>query len=239
MRYEVKYFVSPEQYEAIKTELAKRMDPDKYCKNTGSYMIYNVYFDTDDDEIIRQSLEKPYYKEKLRMRSYKMPTSGDDTVFLELKKKIGGIVAKRRAKLTYAQALSFIECGAVSDLESYQDGQVLSEISEFLGRYPAKPKVFLSYERCAFFDRDDPDLRVSFDRNILARRDRPDLTSGDYGAELLMNDGILMEIKCSGQIPIWICKMLSEMKLYTTSFSKYGTEYRNYMACRQAARKSA
>ena len=229
-RYELKYFVTPAQAAAITDILAGKMTADEFCGDNGSYMIYNLYFDTEDDEIIRRSLDKPYYKEKLRMRSYTMPTSGDDTVFLELKKKIGGVVAKRRAILTFRQAANFLENGAIPEPAVYEDRQVLAEISCFLKRYEAKPRVFISYERTAWFDREDREFRVSFDANILTRRSDVSLIAGDYGTELLDTDDILMEIKCGGAIPLWLCRLLSEMGISRTNFSKYGTEYKKHCA---------
>lgn len=221
--------MTPVQLEAIKAELETRMTLDKFCENGGSYMIYNLYFDTEHDEIIRHSLDKPYYKEKLRMRSYTMPTCDEDTVFLELKKKIGGIVTKRRAIMTFAQAEDFLEKGVVPELKTYEDRQVLDEISSFLNRYHVKPKVFISYERIAYFDKDNPEFRVSFDSNILTRRSHVSLIDGDYGTELLDSDDLLMEIKCGGAIPLWLCRNLSDMKVYKTNFSKYGTEYKKHI----------
>lgn len=228
-RYEIKYFVTPVQFDAIRAVLDGRMKLDSYCKNGGSYTIYNLYFDTDNDDVIRRSLEKPYYKEKLRMRSYTMPTCGEDIVFLELKKKIGGIVAKRRAVMTYSQATDFLDKGRVPELGTYEDRQVLSEIMSFIRRNTVKPKVFISYDRIAYFDKNDPEFRVSFDRSILTRRSDVSLTAGDFGMELLDTDDILMEIKCSGSIPFWLCRMMSDMGIRKTAFSKYGTEYKkNY-----------
>jgi len=226
-RYEIKYFVTPEQYRIMQAELAKHMTLDQFCRKTGSYMIYNLYFDTDHDDIIRRSLAKPYYREKLRMRSYRTLTGGGDIVFLELKKKIGGIVAKRRASLTFSQAVAFAENGIMPATDNYKDRQVLAEIREFLNRCPAQPKVFISYERTAYFDQQNPDLRVSFDKNILARREDLNLAS-DYGAELLPADRILMEIKCWRNIPLWLSRLLASQKIYKTSFSKYGTEYTRF-----------
>ncbi len=228
-RYEIKYFVTPEQYESITAALGKRMTLDKFCKDGTRYMIYNLYFDTDNDEIIRLSLDKPYYKEKLRMRSYTMPTCGDDTVFLELKKKIGGIVAKRRAIMTFAQAEAFLDKGVTPELKTYEDRQVIDEISTFLNRYQVRPKAFISYERIAYFDNNDPEFRVSFDSNIITRRDNVSLIAGDYGTELLDSDELLMEIKCGGAIPIWLCRLLSDMQIYKTNFSKYGAEFKKHL----------
>lgn len=227
-RYEVKYLVTAQQFELIKSELEKHMILDKHCQETGSYMIYNLYFDTEDDAVIRHSIDKPYYKEKLRLRSYIIPVSDEKPVFLELKKKIGGIVAKRRAIIPYSYALEFVRTGIIPKTNNYQDNQVLCEIKEFLTRNKVTPKVFISYERVAYFGKDDSEFRVSFDRNILTRRTQVELSDGDFGVELLENNRYLMEIKCAGQIPIWLCNLMSEMKIYCISFSKYGTEYKNF-----------
>lgn len=229
-RYEIKYFVTYEQFCTIKTELEKHMVLDKNCMTNGSYMIYNLYFDTDNNDIIQRSLDKPYYKEKLRLRSYSIPTNENEKVFLELKKKIGGIVAKRRAVIPYNQALEFVETGIIPEIKNYEDRQVLCEIKDFLERYNAHPKVFISYERVAYFDKNDSEFRVSFDKNILTRRTNVNLLDGDFGTELIDDGLYLMEVKCEGQLPMWLCHLLSEMKIYRTSFSKYGTEYKNYIA---------
>lgn len=192
-------------------------------------MIYNIYFDTVDDAVIRKSTGKPYYKEKLRLRSYKMPTKADDLVFLELKKKIGGIVTKRRAVLHYDEAMEFVLSGKVPLADSYQDQQVIAEIRGFLSRYVVVPRVYISYQRVAFFGKEEGELRVSFDNNILTRRDQVNLYDGDYGAELLDNDCLLMEIKCAGAIPLWLVHALSQCKAYATSFSKYGAEFQKHI----------
>jgi hypothetical protein len=238
-RYEMKYFVTPAQFEVIRLALGEKMVLDNFCRDHGSYMIYNLYFDTPDDAIIRYSLEKPYYKEKLRMRSYTMPTSGSDTVFLELKKKIGGVVAKRRAVMTFAQATDYLQSGIVPVLKNYEDNQVMQEIQCFLNRYPVLPKVYISYERIAFADREDPELRISFDFNMLSRRSDVSLSGGDWGTELLDTDDILMEIKCSGNIPIWLCRMMSDLGIHRTNFSKYGTEYKKLVIGHRNCLKTA
>jgi VTC domain. len=167
-----------------------------------------------------------------------MPTCDADTVFLELKKKIGGIVSKRRAIMTYIQATDFIDKGIFPELNTYEDRQVMNEIAAFMSRYGVKPKVFISYEREAFFEKTNPELRVSFDRNILTRRENVSLKEGDFGIDLLEDDKVLMEIKCDGHIPLWLSSLLSEMKLFKTNFSKYGTEYRRFYS-RYRINKSA
>lgn len=228
-RVELKYMVNQEQYEIIRKALAHHMILDKHCLETGRYMIYNLYFDGEDDGIIRRSIEKPYYKEKLRLRSYQLPLCDDDLVFLELKKKIGGVVAKRRATLTYREAMEFIDSGIFPESDNYLDKQVLLEIVDFLQRNPSKPKVFISYERTAFFGKDNPSFRISFDSSILTRRNKVSFLEGDFGTELMDSGLYLMEVKLCGGIPLWLCQLLSDLKIFKISFSKYGTEYRQYM----------
>ncbi len=228
-RKEIKFLIDIQKREIIEKNLTEHMVLDTFCKTNDSYMIYNIYFDTDNDEIIKKSLEKPYYKEKLRLRSYKIPTCETDMVFLELKKKIAGVVNKRRAIMTWKDTQRFLSIGIKPAHLSYVDNQVLNEITEFLCRYNAKPKVYLSYERTAYVGITDPDLRVTFDSNILTRRDKVFLNEGDYGTELLETGINLMEIKASGSIPLWLVNILSRLSIYPTRFSKYGTEYRKYV----------
>ena len=105
----------------------------------------------------------------------------------------------------------------------------MQEILDFTHRYPVSPKVYISYRRMAFFDKEDKEFRVSFDQDIISRRDKVNLTDGDYGTELLSNGNYLMEVKCAGAVPLWLCRLLSEMKIYKSNFSKYGTEFKQFL----------
>ena len=86
-RYEKKYFLSPRQQEQLLQRIAPYIKEDAF----DSYTICNIYYDTPDWRLIRASLEKPAYKEKLRVRSYGVPTE-TDRVFVELKRKFDGVV---------------------------------------------------------------------------------------------------------------------------------------------------
>lgn len=216
-RYELKYMLDEQQKQKILTAMEPYMEPDKYGKTT----IRNIYFDTDSYSVIRRSIEKPAYKEKLRVRSYKQAGEGD-TVFVELKKKYQSLVCKRRISLPEGEAMRWLceEGGG-------RDTQISREIDYFMSLYgDLHPAVFLSYERDAFYSKDNSDFRVTFDENILCRTTDVSLESGVYGEPILPSGKILMEIKCSGGMPLWMAHLLSEERLYKTSFSKYGTYYR-------------
>lgn len=227
-RYEDKFLISRENYLKLTERLAEYMDFDEYCKN-GTYKICNIYFDTDNNDVIRYSTSKPYYKEKLRLRSYGTPKSPEQTVFLELKKKIGGIVNKRRAVMTYAQALEYLDSGKKPENLDYLGKQVLREIDWFLKNNPVKPAAYISYDRVAMFSRTDRSFRLTFDYNIQTRRDKLTLADGCYGMQLLPPDRYLMEIKISGAIPLEVARILSELGIYSSSFSKFGNEFKRYL----------
>lgn len=224
-RFEHKYLLDDETYKKVTAVMDKHMVLDKYNIDRKPYTIANIYYDTPDDYLIRKSLSKPKYKEKLRLRSYGVP-DGDSKVFLEIKKKYNGIVNKRRTVLTLNEAYSFAESGNPPCLKEYMNGQVINEISYFLSVYDLSPKLYLAYDRVAYFEEGNPDLRISFDCNIRSRRDSVALEKGDFGTPLLPKGLWLMEIKTSLAKPLWLTHMLNELDIKRTSFSKYGTEFK-------------
>ena len=216
-RYELKYMLTPLQKEKILEAMSPYMQLDKYVRTT----IRNIYFDTDNYRLIRRSIEKPAYKEKLRIRSYSQATA-DSTVFVELKKKYEKVVYKRRLPLSENDAMAWV-CRE----RAYPfDTQISREIDYFIDFYEKlKPSVFISYEREAYYDNGGGDFRVTFDDNILCRQTDVNLCSSIYGESILSEENVLMELKCSLGIPLWMVESLSRERIYKTSFSKYGTTY--------------
>lgn len=215
-RYEIKFLLTAAQKEAILQTMAPYMALDQYGRTT----IRNVYFDTDNYRLIRRSIEKPVYKEKLRIRSYRRAEPGDK-VFVELKKKYKGVVYKRRISMPEQQAMDWI-CGAAGA----PDTQIGREVEYFRKHYQSlRPAVFLSYEREAYYSRDGSDLRVTFDDHIYARQDQLSLSQAVDGQPLLPEGMVLMEVKTPGAIPLWLTKHLTKARIFKTSFSKYGTAY--------------
>lgn len=213
-RYEIKYLLDARQYESVRRTMQGRTVGDEYGKST----ICNIYYDTPDRRLIRRSLEKPVYKEKMRLRSYGTPRGGD-RVFLELKKKYESVVYKRRADMTLDAALRFTAAP-----EPYS--QITREIAYFIDLYGSlSPAMFISYSREAFFGADDRDLRITFDTDILWRECEVDLTAGAYGAPLLPAGTVLMELKIASAVPLWFSSALAREKIYPVSFSKYGRAY--------------
>jgi hypothetical protein len=223
-RHESKFLIDKGLYKEVENRLLQYMVLDEYNKIHEFYTISNLYFDTRENNLIRHSLSKPEYKEKLRLRAYGVP-NGDEKVYLEIKKKICGLVNKRRTKLQLGEAYDFVATGEKPTLRSYMNRQVLNEIEYILKIYDLEPKLYLAYDRKAFFSKITGDLRITFDSNIRTRRYDLKLESGDHGEKLLDSDKWIMEVKAENNIPIWLSRLLSDCKIYKTSFSKYGKEY--------------
>lgn len=220
-RYEIKYLLTAQEKRAVLKAMEPYMKLDGYGRTT----IRNIYFDTDNYRLIRRSLEKPTYKEKLRIRSYQ-PARPDDPVFVELKKKYQSVVYKRRLTLPEAQVMTSFRKGSPLPVCS----QIANEIEYFRSYYESlHPTVFLSYEREAYYSLDGGDFRVTFDENILYRESDFSLGSEIYGFPLLKEGQTLMEIKTAGGLPLWMTHELNRLRLYHTSFSKYGSAYQHMM----------
>ena len=228
-RYEKKYLLTRAQYDAVRLGMDAYMQPDAYSH----YSICNVYYDTDDFSLIRTSLEKPLYKEKLRVRSYGV-ASDDGNVFVELKKKYEGVVYKRRVVMGASDAVAYLE--GRSDVEKTQ---IHREIDWFMNAYRPTPKVFIAYDREAYAGRENPDLRITFDTRLRGRTQRVDLRSGDDGQPILRDGQISMEIKIPGAAPLWLARLLSENGIFSTSFSKYGAYYKQYVLRPATQRRTA
>ena len=222
-RYELKYMLTREQRDALLEAMRGHMAIDRFGHST----ICNLYFDTDNYRLVRRSIEKPLYKEKLRVRSYGK-ASEDSPVFVELKKKFESVVYKRRLALPHRAAMDALEDGAPLPA----DGQIAREIEAFRAFYgpTLRPAMFLSYEREAYYPTDGADFRLTLDENILWRTDHLDLSASVWGSPVIGGGQVLMELKTPGNIPLWMVRFLSEHKIRRVSFSKYGTAYQQMIA---------
>ena len=215
-RIEKKYLLSEEQYDALFRRIGSHLRPDEYGRST----VMSLYLDTPDHRIIRASMEATDYKEKLRLRSYGT-ASADSAVFLELKKKFGGVVYKRRAVMTLSQAERYLLRG-VKPFET----QIMSELDWAMKLYNRPlPAMLIACEREAWFDEAHPDLRLTFDRSIRYRENDLRLDRGSAGITLLPEGTVLMEIKTAGAMPLWLADALDAEGILPGSFSKYGAAY--------------
>jgi hypothetical protein len=214
-RNELKYLITLEQFNDFQKIVDKYLDQDKFHISR----IKNIYYDTDDYLLIRRSIEKPNYKEKIRIRTYNEGINPE--VFVEIKRKCNSVVFKRRVKMKFDDAKKLLNFESIE-----QNGQIINEIKYFVALYKClKPKMYLSYDRLSYIAKEDKNLRTTFDSNIQWVNGKQDFIEQKTGNYVLDNKHYLMEIKTEMGYPRWLCDFLSDNKIYKTSFSKYGNAY--------------
>lgn len=215
-RYEIKYLLTKEQTKYLVEGLKGHMVLDQY----GRTSICSLYYDTPNHRLIRESLDKPEFKEKCRLRSYGLAKPGKP-VFLELKRKAYGIVYKRRIQTSIDEVNKFFNKNDV-----FSDSQIEKEITYFRDYYESlKPSCLIIYDREAYYE-PDGDLRLTIDYNPRYRLDDLNLSTSTDGKSLLADGSTILEIKVQEAIPIWLSTLLSNGKIYKNSFSKYGEAYK-------------
>ena len=219
-RCEMKYLLDAEKTAFVRERLAGHMQLDQF----GLTSIASLYYDTPDYRLIRTSLEKPVYKEKLRLRSYGLATE-DSPVFLELKRKAFGVVYKRRVQTTLPEVQRFF----AGDDEVFDGGQISREIKTFRDFYrPLNPACLIIYDRSAYFE-PVGDLRLTIDADPRYRSEALNLTTSMEGVSLLPAGWTILEIKVQDAMPLWLAEILSTGRIYQSSFSKYGEAYRQQL----------
>ncbi|MBR1416928.1 MAG: polyphosphate polymerase domain-containing protein [Bacilli bacterium] len=216
-RIEQKYLLSENEYNKLMNRLKDHIVKDKYFQST----ICNVYFDTDNYDLIVSSIEKDIFKEKVRLRSYNIPNL-NDIVFLEIKSKLDGVVYKRRVTLTLDEFYNYLNGKKVST----SNNQIMNEIDYVVKKMHLAPKYFIAYDRTSYYDKNNKDFRITFDENIRSRQKNLNLENGDFGKLYFKSKKYIMELKNNGGLPLWFTHILSDLKIYPTSFSKYANIYK-------------
>lgn len=215
-RIEKKYVLTEEQY----NQLIKKIEPYFVMDIHGISTISNIYFDTINNDLIIKSIEKPIYKEKVRLRSYGLPTL-DSNVYLEIKKKYKKIVSKRRVCMKLREFYEYLNNNKLPF-----NNQIMKEIDYCFKYYKLIPKMFIAYDRIAYYQKDNDDFRLTFDFNIRSRNKNLKLEKNVLNKELFDYKYYVMEVKTLGSVPLWFSDILSSLKIYPRSFSKYGEVFK-------------
>lgn len=218
-RVEKKYLLDSKQKKLLFDSISQYLERDQYFEST----ICSIYFDTENNDLIINSIEKPIYKDKVRLRSYGIPSKNDD-VFLEIKNKYKGVVGKRRIRLKLKDFYDYLDNRLFN-----KDEQIMKEIDYLFQYYKLKSNMFIAYDRKSYKGREDSNLRITVDSNLRSRKDNLRLELGDQGDNFFDDDYSIMEIKTLGSIPLWLVKNLSDLKIYPASFTKYGNVYKKYI----------
>lgn len=219
-RREVKYLIPFEIYEEIAAELERNMRYDDHGEN-GKYNIVSLYFDSADQKIYSETRNKLLFRQKLRLRVYDEATLAS-TAFLEVKQKYNNVVNKRRTGMPLFEAYNYIYNGEDVN-HSVSNSQIYAEAVHFKDLYNLEPKVVVSYDRQAFHGIHEEDLRVTFDYNLKCRSDDLNIEHGPHGTNFIDEDLVVMEVKMSSSIPLWLTKILSKHGLRSEGVSKFCT----------------
>ena len=210
-RVEQKYLIDKSRLDELLSRINNYIEEDYYFKSE----ISNIYFDNDNHELLVESLEKPSFKIKIRLRMY----NKSNDVFLEIKDKVNGIVGKRRIKLTLEEFYNYLNNHILKDT------QIMKELDYYFQLFNLKPSIFIAYDRLSYKEKNNPNLRITIDGNLRSRYDNLKIENGSYGKKYFENDMYIMEIKVLDSMPLWLARTLSELKIYPTSFSKVGSIY--------------
>lgn len=224
-RIEKKFIIDESQKTKIINILLKHMIFDTYCPNGKSYWVQNIYYDTPNNSFISKSINKPAYKGKIRVRHY----VGNDIFYLEWKQKTQGVVSKRRVALTEKEFENFIINNVIPKRENYLDKQIINEFAYTFSNHKILPALYLSYDRIALFDKNDLEFRATLDSNIKGSRKNFNWDQTNPEIKILDDKHYILELKYNRNFPLWLVSALSENHIYPNSFSKYGTEYKDYL----------
>jgi len=233
-RYELKYLIPFDMIEDISrfVEMYCELDPYSAREEDNFYKVNNIYLDSPSYLFLQKRLSGIDHRFNLRLRAY-----GDDPVFpffCEVKHKTCGIVKKRRAKIFEDNWQEIFSEG----LFGMEDGAVLNDTDDYRAHFlrlayvhNAEPKVFTQYRRKAYASVVDDYARVTFDRDLrYQRRDTYDLrpiedalSHYDNPINFTDDNNIILELKCTTQVPKWFMDMITIFGLERTSFSKYVT----------------
>lgn len=216
-RVEQKYILSFKEYKLLQKMIRERFNKDKYYKSK----IYNIYFDNDNNDMIINSIEKPIFKDKIRVRSYSEVKDDDDIVYLEMKQKYKHVVYKRRVMMTFKEYNDYINNHVISD----NAGQIMKEIDYYINYYKVFPYMSVMYDRVSYYSKEDENLRVTFDSNLRSRRCNLGLCDDKIDEKYFDDDMYIMEVKGINNLPKWFVDVLSTNKIYPRSFSKVGSIY--------------
>jgi hypothetical protein len=84
-------------------------------------------------------------------------------------------------------------------------------------------------DRVAYYDKENPDFRLTFDTNLFGRRTYLDFDEENTLGRLIPEQMVVMELKVVEAVPLWFARLLSIHQIYPSSFSKYGAEYQRYI----------
>jgi SPX domain protein involved in polyphosphate accumulation len=231
-RYELKYTIPAEWVAPISAfvEPYCSLDYHSSVAPDGFYQVNSLYFDSPDFVLLRNRLGGLHDRFNMRVRTY-----GAAPVapwFLEVKRKIGDIIRKYRARVKDIDLARTLDPAADPSefLASPRDAANAALFRRLAHAYNAAPVVQTTYRRKAYFSVCDDYARVTFDAGMryLARTEYNPLPVEEAFAPTDLEDrfdegtSVVLELKCQAKnVPIWMVDLIRAFDLRRRSFSKY------------------
>lgn len=222
-RFELKYLISLQQAERVKSVLRAYMASDEHGSGSGRYALANLYYDSPDFRCYWEKMDGIRLRRKLRLRRYDndQPLAAETPIFVEIKQRLDRVTQKRRVLLPYASALQLCDQREMPD-HAPDEQAVMEEIYAFIWNYNLRPARLIRYERQALIGTQyDPGLRVTFDTNLIYQITPLALHEEPAGLPLIPADQVVMEIKVNERIPHWLTELVGAHHLKMVRFSKY------------------
>jgi hypothetical protein len=229
-RHEIKYLISEAKAMAIRHFVEAYLPLDQYCEllPNGTTPIVSLYLDSHNLRLCRESLEGHKNRFKLRVRSYSDDL--DSPHFFEIKRRINQVIIKARAQVEHSDVASLIS-GISLPQDRITNHDALRQFQLYVNSINAAPVVRVRYLRRAYEGHANNRLRITFDRQLAFHIDskpRALLYGSDWRP--FASNGVVLEIKFSGNYPVWVNHLVRRFYLRQQSFSKYALSMQS--ACR-------
>ncbi|MFO8029915.1 MAG: polyphosphate polymerase domain-containing protein [Cyclonatronaceae bacterium] len=226
-RFEHKYVINEEVALGIRDFVSSYLDLDSYgvTQPNLSYPVHSLYLDSPDLRTYQETVNGDRNRYKLRIRFYEQEE--DRPVYLEIKRRIDRVIAKKRAivhrRAAYDLARGFIP--SPNDLLYPEDGEQVDALQSFtrlVSHLQARPKVHVSYLREAWVADGSNKIRVTIDRNVQSeRRNRADFSPVLQNPHHVFGKKVILELKFTDRFPNWFMDLVRVFGLRTGSAAKY------------------
>ena len=204
LRHELKFFISPIQYQVLSRTLKATLNPDPNGDENNQYHIRSLYFDTAYDSALYDKINGTANRDKHRIRIYNF---SDQMIRLECKSKFRDLISKRSVRITRDLAEQLISADPTG-LESTASGLVSDTFREMRTNL-LHPVVIVDYLREAYLHPAE-EVRITFDMQL-----RSGLNSVDMFNPYLPtvppfdHDEIILEVKYNQVLPPYIANLLT------------------------------
>jgi len=233
-RFEAKYIISRHLIEPIKAFIRPYCEMDPHCaKAGGSYYINTLQMDSPALSLHHAKEREATHRFKLRVRTYGKP-AGDAPVFLEIKRKYFEHVIKSRACIPFHEWKPGVLDKQTDELniKSVKEREAFHEFVRLSREIDARPLVYIRYNREAYTGLFDHYARITFDTKLCYQPVFDMYNWGGNGRFISMDSGlvrnrkessVVLEIKCTEQVPSWMIALVQEFDLIRCGNCKYST----------------